>query len=1072
MLPLYSQFILKQAIRSHLYLADPTVTPQDEILLPRYSVIHYLDFTKDNHFPERTLYYLKDISINKKIPIQHSTDLISKEGTLNLNNRYLPTEIRKWNQTNMKYFRVRDLTETPNTDPALISIYNYNTVKDLYNYQNNILTAYNRHNNLTETFWEGVQRSLEVDQESIAIVPVELPSLIPSYIVINKLLKLTPMKLMRVAGDQRLLWVLDIYQWLLDEFRQATPLKNIKDEDSHRLVIEFKYRGYSSFLPLSVIRSLSEESPLKFANKQPPEKVVKLFLMGLRRIQTKVTGLLDKVPEQVTQEIEDTTEDNEDFKDNPETTPTPEALKSNSVIEDTPTKLNELLSKEEGAELEDITIDDILEDDEDDSFIDSFFEEKLMNVVSPVKMVEEKPSTEVEQEEAITPIKTYTADQLNDLLRTKPITEKTEEFIQKALLNKTHTAAEIRALRKLTENRGLLKNPYKENELINQTLEKKPKDIPLTKNNTSIPVTNELVVDNLKTDVIGNFDRTYINHLYKEDILACISNLEKADVVIKNYEIEDVVTSIDRYETHKLTLKPLDGKESTIYLRIPKIDSEGVMVVSGNRYRLRKQRSENPLRKISPIRVSLTSNSSKLFISRTERKTNDPNAYLLKYIQTDYLGEGTKIKKLVPVSKRLNKFTLPNTYHILSTHYSEIHTDTFTLLLDHKNVTNYIDIKTAQDIEQKKYFFCGYLNNKNILVMDMNDVIYNYSAGMSPVGKLEDLLEMDKEKIPKPFSVLKVLGDDIPLGVCIGYYIGLSGLISITNTQYQLLGPRQQYKPNDNELVLRFSDYKLVLTTDTIEKKLLFNGFLFYKDFTKQHTLESFDSQDVYLNMVEFRGAGLIHLKELKNLKDLFLDPITVDVLKELNEPTEFVPLLFRANQLLNNYSHPDINDPNYSRIRGYDRVPGLMYRALVESIREYKIKGRSGGKVNIDPYKVWNYITQDNTVKACEELNPILNLKEIEAVTLTGADGLSKDATPKELRRFHPNDTGLMSEATVDSSDVALNLYLTPYAKLTGVRGLVDVSSTEHVDNKSKVFSSSIQIAPFSEYDDAKRIN
>ena len=33
---------------------------------------------------------------------------------------------------------------------------------------------------------------------------------------------------------------------------------------------------------------------------------------------------------------------------------------------------------------------------------------------------------------------------------------------------------------------------------------------------------------------------------------------------------------------------------------------------------------------------------------------------------------------------------------------------------------------------------------------------------------------------------------------------------------------------------------------------------------------------------------------------------------------------------------------------------------------------------------KVWNYITQDNTVKACEELNPILNLKEIEAVTLT----------------------------------------------------------------------------------------
>lgn len=1073
MLPLYSEFLLKQAIRSHLYLSSPLVTPQDEIIIPRFSVIHYFDSKNENHFPDRGLYYFKDVSNNKKIPIHHALDLVKKDGTTSLNNKHLLTDIRKWNQANIRQFRTRDLKELPNTDVSLVSVFNYNTIKDLYNYQTSLQVAFNRHNNLTETFWSGVKDSLVASQESIAIVPIELPTLLPSYIVINKLIRLTPVKLMRVVTDERLLWVLDIYQWLLDEFRSSTPLRDIKDEESHRVIIELKYKGYSSFLPLSVIRILSKESELKSSNKQPPEKIVKLFILALRRIQSKVSNLLETT--QINNEpsyVQDETDLEED-EDN-ETSET----KIQALTKTDEPSLQEVKKtidkKDDGKELDDIELDDILKDaeDEDDTLIDSFFEEKLVSISQPAKLIQQNTTTIDVEEEPPSPIKNFSDEEKSRLLKSKGIKETTEEFIEKAIQNKTHTAAEIRGLRKLTETRNFLKNPYSENEILDKTIKEKPKDIPLTKETTSIPVKNELVTDNLKTDVIGNFDRKYITQLYKKDVLACVANLENAGVIIKDYEVEDVKTSTDNYETHKLTLKPLEGKESTIYFRIPKIDNEGTFKIGNIHYRMRKQRTDLPIRKISPIRVALTSNSSKLFISRTERKTNDPDAYLLKYIQTDYLNEGIRIKKLVPGAKRLNKQKLPNTYHLLATHYNEIQATNFTLLLNPNTVANHIEEKVAKDIESKGYLFCGYLSNKHILVMSKNSKIYDYTSGLTPVGDIETLLEMDKEKIPKPFSVMKVLGDDIPLGVCLSYYLGISGLLAITNTQYKVLGARQQYKPENNELVLRFIDHKLVLVTDTVEKKLLFNGFLFYKDFTKQHVLESFNDHNVYLDLVEFRGAGLIHLKELNSLRELFLDPITVDVLKEINEPTEFLELLMRANQLLEDYSHPDINDPNYSRIRGYDRVPGLMYRALVESIREYKIRNRSGSKISLDPYKVWNYITQDNTDKACEELNPILNLKEVEAVTLTGADGLSKDATPKELRRFHVNDTGLMSEATVDSSDVALNLYLCPYAKLKGVRGLINKDSTEHIDNKSKVFSSAVQLAPLSEYDDAKRVN
>ena len=268
-----------------------------------------------------------------------------------------------------------------------------------------------------------------------------------------------------------------------------------------------------------------------------------------------------------------------------------------------------------------------------------------------------------------------------------------------------------------------------------------------------------------------------------------------------------------------------------------------------------------------------------------------------------------------------------------------------------------------------------------------------------------------------------------------------------------------------------FEDYKLLIETDIVEKQLLFNGFLFYKEFTKQYPLSSFDDTPIFLNLLEFRSSGLIHLKELDNLKKRFIDPITRDVLEELNEPTDYLKVLLKANYMLSDYNHPDINDPNYSRIRGFDRVPGLMYRALCESVREYNLKSRTGSKIAIDPYKVWNYITQDSTVKTSEDLNPILNLKEAEAVTFTGLDGLNKDATPKQLRRFHENDTGLTSESTVDSADVALNIYLSPYAKLNSVRGIVDKNSTVVKDNPASLFSTGVQVSPIAEHDDGKRL-
>ena len=1004
-------------------------------------------------------------------------DLTRKEGTTSLHNKYLPAEIRKWRSQNTSSFITKDLLNEPSTDVGVVSIINYNGIKDLYNYQSSPLYHYNLHRNIAETFWDTVSLAVK-STDSLQVVPIEVPTVVPNRHIINKILTFSPIKQMRIVTDSKLRWVLDLYTWLLNTTRDKSPVK-LTDEESTRVMLEFKYRGHSSFVLLSTLRMISEGSELKSSFKVNDDKLAKLFLMLISSIQRNVDGILDNIDEETESVVEE--EEEEVFDETDDVSEVEEVSAKDAQKQELEKRSFKLAGYDKTsisklADLDEINLDPEVEErnllssindtEDSDSFVDSFFEKRLNQVAKEPTILPEK------EEEAPQPLRQYSPEEATQLLVTKKPDEIVNDYLAQAVSSKTHTSAEIRAIRKLLETRKTLKDPYNEKEILDSSITSKPKDIKLTKENTVIPIKSKLVKESFKTNIVGNFDKKYINEMLQKDILACVANLEQGDVIIKDYSVEDVQTSTDRYETHKLTLKPINGKESSIYFRIPKIDSEGRLLVSGNIYTLRKQRTDHPLRKISPIRVAVTSNYGKMFIGRTERKTNDPDSYITNYIQQDYLGEGVVVKKLVPGKKLLNKVKTPNIYNVLARSFSEIHTTELTLLTNPTTVSNHITEEVSKSIEDKGYVFCGYTKSKDVVVVGYDNVFYNYSKNLEPIGSIEDILNIDPDKVPKPFSTMKVLGDDIPLGIVLSYYLGLSGLLAVTDTKYQILPPRQQFKPNRNQLVLRFEDYKLLIETDTVEKQLLFNGFLFYKEFTKQYPLSSFDDTPIFLNLLEFRSSGLIHLKELDNLKKRFIDPITRDVLEELNEPTDYLKVLLKANYMLSDYNHPDINDPNYCRIRGFDRVPGLMYRALCESIREYNLKSRTGSKIAIDPYKVWNYITQDSTVKTSEDLNPILNLKEAEAVTFTGLDGLNKDATPKQLRRFHENDTGLTSESTVDSADVALNIYLSPYAKLNSVRGIVDKNSTVVKDNPASLFSTGVQVSPIAEHDDGKRLN
>lgn len=1074
MLLLINQFLSKQAIKSPLYLLNPPVIQQDLVALPRYSVIHHLDTKQNNHFPGRDSYYLRTVDSNKKIPISHVEDLDVKDGVASLDNKYLPSEIRKWHQANLKEFRAVNLLELPNKDTNLLSVVNYNLLKDLYKYKNVPEVMYNRFYNLSITYWNRVKASIAAESESVQIVSINLPNSIPNYNIIDTLLKYSTTKLSRIVNDADMLQVIDLYKWLRNGNRSSSTMSGVSDEDSKKIVVEFKYKGYSSFLPLWVLRCVSKESTLETETKIAPEKVPRILIVMLHKIQDRINAALEEenipTPELTDQTVEDVAAqiqaEDENGNDDEETvvSPVSSAVDMSNVpdiskIGNIDSVIDKSLDVQGLDNVFDVELDKFETDNQD---TDRLYEQAIVRAEKEKEAAPDEPPIVVD----------YTPERLDALLNSKTTDDKFNQYISQSVEFKTLTSSEIRSLKRTKETRTLLKSPYDKDMKLDHFKIVNPTDTELRPDEVALNIDVNLVSDDLKKEVINTFDRKYLKHVLRKDIVACVSHLENADLIIKDYSVEHNRSSLGNYEVHKLTVKPFNAKESTVYFRIPKIDKEGEFVASGIKYKMRKQETDLPIRKISETRVALTSNYGKLFIFRTERKANDPFEYIASFIRNNYIDGGGLVTKIIPGGRPLNHLKLPTIYHFLSSQFTEIQTTKCTLLLNYKERGHYLDTKVLNEIEGKKLEFIGYLPNKHILVVDFNNVFYDYTADMTPVGTIEEILELDSSKIPKPFSAIKIIGDNIPLGVCMAYYIGLSELIAITGTKVTVLESGKQYKANRDEIVLKFSDYKLILAVPNKEAELLFNGFLFYKDFIKTQSVREFNHKDIYLNLLEFRDAGLIHIKELTQLQDLFLDPITVDVLKRINEPTDYLRLLLRANQMLNDFAYPDINDPAFSRIRGYDRIPGLMYRALAESVRDFKFKNGNRSKIELDPYKVWNYITQDSTVKITEDINPILDVKETESVTLSGADGLSKDATPKLMRRYHKNDPGLISEATVDSSDVALNISLTPYAKLKDARGLVDMSNTETLDNKAKVYSTSILLAPMSEYDDPKRQN
>jgi hypothetical protein len=563
-------------------------------------------------------------------------------------------------------------------------------------------------------------------------------------------------------------------------------------------------------------------------------------------------------------------------------------------------------------------------------------------------------------------------------------------------------------------------------------------------------------------------DSTYINKVMHADTANFIMQAQKTGVAVTGYSIEEVKDAANEYEIHSVRLTPVAGAPSTFRFKVPIINEQGIFVSNRVKLKLRSQRADLPIRKVAPNKVALTTYYGKVFVVRSTKKVDDYAEWLHRNIAVAIDIGTVKEPKYGRVFQHERQ--QPRIFSILAQRYRSFKIKQLEFVFDLTELEQRIGVKELDKALSRGEVPCVWSNGA--FYGSLNDAGDLAVEGTDEITSIEELAEFDLSKAPIDIVDLRFMGKDVPVGFVLGYYLGLSQLLRMLKVRYRTVarGARMELLPD--EFAIRFADYSLIIPRENRLACMLLGGYNSYHKQIANYSLEVFDQKDVYGAVFDRAGLTARYLREIDLMHDLFVEHIAEELLRKMGEPTTFKGLLYRSAELLLSDHHPKEIDGAYRRERGYERIPGHVYTALVRGLRQYKAKPvTSKAQVDISPNEVWQEIQSDSSVCIVEDSNPIQNLKEKENTTFSGTGGRSERSMVRNTRAFHKNDLGVISEATVDNGTVGVTAYLSANPKLADLRGTHQAETFDPNDPTS-ILSTSALISVGSTHDDMKRVN
>lgn len=1073
----YPEYLKKYSIRLLQQLQSPPLHSLAVFNLPRGSALHFLSTDYEDIGIQRDDSLLQNH--DDKVAVSFISGLV--EGHVLGNPRKAsvsPLQDINAYISSTKFLNLDRNKNAGNMERTLV-VYNYGLLNRVYIYRKEWDSAYNQWRNNFSALVDKLKQVVVDNRQNFIVL--ETPGLLPPPVLLNKSEDMSIRSISDRFNTDSLRTVSELWNWL-GFSRDVTALSTLTQDELNKVNLILVHGGMWTVVNLGLLnswRKASETDKAPGFSKIDPVILQKRFLRMLMTINESSTGAMEKeeYDELAKDSTEETIEDDssEDSEGNINTVKNkisdhdfsvsggpdinaPYGISNGKkpVVKSTLQVIKQGI-KDNGSNNDKEIVDEIGEID--DASVDDD-----LNALD--KLEESFGVTEV------TSVYSAYMPPADDLVTAIELRAK------EAVASKHLSAAEYRRIVKLSTRYKEIKDPFDANKKLADALVIPKEDLEVPETNKlveNIPGVTDKSMLSASTKVL---DSKYIEKVFRKDIMASFLNLQKSDVIIQDYSVEKVEDLLDNFEIHTVRVVPIIGKPTTLRFKVPVINEDGTFKAGGVKYRMRRQKGDIPIRKTAPDTVAMTSYYSKMFVVRSSRAIFNYDEWLPQQV----ISRGINTEDTSVTDVRMNNvfnpdMNLPRAYTILARKISGFTTSKYQFMLDWDNRKDYItdDLQKAIDnISKIKLVVPVGTYPSGILLMDYDNIVYTLDSNnmQSTLGTIESLIGADKGKIPTSVAEVGIFGSDIPLGFILAYVSGLGSLLATLGVAYRKEPVGSNYNLTEDEYIIKFADEALILPKSNKKAGLLLAGFNKYHREIKRHSLYAFDKKEVYSNILEEVGLGVRYVREFKNMFKLWVDPITKGLLEEMKEPTDLFGLFLSATEKLLTDKHPDQMDDGYMRYKGYERISGMLYFELIKAMRVYNSRpSNANASVDLNPEALWMSILQDQTVMPIEESNPIHSLKEKEVVIFSGAGGRTSRSMTEKSRIYHESAMGVVSEATVDSGDVATIVYLSADPNFNSVRGTTR-RTTEYVDKSAKMVSTSMLLAPSADRDDPKRIN
>lgn len=1086
-------FNRRKGIYTREQFTNPPIHAVEGMELPMGSVVHYLPESDMDYAPDETWWLLRGMPKQTTIWVEHVLSFTAYHGKV----RNLPGNpqnwARKWHMKHPTMKRVMNRKTALAVETNLLVI-NHALARHWYTYNNNRYLGYQIAKNTRDNIIAEMA-TLVPEIDRIHFIPIKMP---------NKLYEINKIKAAAKLGDNldimginrfgtvEGLFFLELWRFMED--RESSIFSKIPKEHWGRVRLLLVCNNSWFMLNLADIDQWVEKEvevvgkdgkvTTTTEGKWPSEKAQRILLSNL--IQLIERAQVEVKKQEAGEELANQTSDSSGSGSSIINESSPNDLGSLSLsktMEKDNLDKNSSLPEEEGGAL-DQTPDQspLLNKGRIKTQPSTSSEEpsKFSAARLAEEAVAEKPSA---RKESTPVVKGLSEEEIDsniealekvDALIEAPafeVSNPNADPIEEGILSRARklardgliSAAALRQSEKLAVAYKDIKNPFgsgtafEASKVTPEEREIKPRKIPTR--------SKRVFEESMLSTTIDEFNTKYVRETYKKDIFNTLLTMQRSGVALTDMEV-DVVENMSGSQMVILArTTPLTGKSSTLPIILPNFEKDGTYKAGGTRYRMKTQRIDVPIRLVRPGLVYLTSYYGKVSVSRSDLVVFNYDRWLCNEIAKLEL-EGSP---LIISSEHGNTFDqslhVPKAYSTLSRRFKSLQFKEFTLILDRKEIERLFSNKErAQAGETNKQIICGIsASNKPVIMVESGEILVDGKS----MGRIEDYLGLDLTEAPHAAAMVRIRGQNLPLGVVIASYIGLSNMLRHLGDKYRRVQAGNRMNLEPWETPIRFSDESIIVDTRDPKTTMLMMGFKRYSKQIRQLSVYGFDQPHSYQFLLDAASRNSANSVELELLDEQFVDPMTERVLVDMKEPTTWRGLLWRALELILTDYSPDEMDGSKMQFKLHERINGMVYGELVKTIRKYKMDTRvTKAGLDMKPTAVWQKITSDSAIAPVNDCNPIADLKAQEAVTYIGHGGRSKRSMVARHRKMHQNDEGIIGEANVDSGDTGINISFSANPNLKNTSGSSERGNKETTGISSMVSTAAL-LGPCLDIDD-----